>query len=85
MAFTTTRKLQVSLGNRKQLIYSFDNNAGSTGGSFKTPFRNIDSIIVQPNVWSGTAVYTGTCPITSGTVTINSSANCTGQVIVIGY
>lgn len=88
MAFTFNITDTTYWGNKKVIIGTFANTAGSTGGDILTGLTNCEGIQLQHTgaaVVASAPVANETFPVAAGAVTIVTVADTAGQFIAWGY
>lgn len=88
MAFTVTKIMDTTFGNKRIKSFMYVNDAGSTGGTIVTGLNHINTASVSP---LGAAVQTNApslnatlFPQESGSLVIVTDANTSGVVNVYG-
>lgn len=88
-SFTVSSKIPVSLGNKRAIIGSYVSSGGATGGDIPTGLNTVEAVFLTPdkNAVTNAHVVNETFPLrnVSGTVTIVTGANESGNYLAIGW
>jgi len=88
LAFTATTSSITVFGNKRIVIGSYTNTAGSSGGDIVTGLLSVDFVSLTPNVAAvlpTTSVGVDeTLPLSGGTVTVATGTDENGYFMLVG-
>lgn len=87
MAFTVAITRRTVIGNLRMVVGTYTNNSSSTGGDLTTGLNRVEHVTLQPkgsSILANQPVVNETMPLSSGDVTIVTTADEVGTFVAYG-